>query len=137
MNTPTTETAAPAATNPVIASIEAAALPAGLAPEGIRNLAQKERTTKIRNLLKACGIKGLSVTSATGSMCYWTHVRFPRVDHAVGTDMHSRFDCAVCVANLTASRKLSALIVEAFPDMGDRSDIQSDHFDFMFTVDGR
>lgn len=128
--------------NPVLASIESAKLPVGLVPANIRSLGQKERTAAIRSLLKASGVKmgargnGVSVKSATGSMCYWTTVRYESIDHAPGVEMHSRFYCPTCKANAAASEKLHTLILAAFPDLGDRSDIQVDHFDFVYTVNG-
>ena len=127
--------------NEVLASVAAAKLPAGLEPANIRSTGQKERTTRIRNLLKACGVKmgargrGVSVKAATGSMCYWTHVRFEGLD-SCETAPHSRFECATCLANKATRDKLVDLILTAFPDLGDRSDAMVDHFDFVFTVNG-
>jgi hypothetical protein len=128
--------------SPVFASIEAAALPVGFVTEKIRDLTQKERTAKIRAALKACGVlmgsvgKGVSVKSATGSMCYWTHVEFARAQHAEGTTFfdHNRMECPVCQVNITADRKLSALVLQAFPDLDDRSDSMTDYSDFVFSV---
>ena len=119
-----------------IASIEAATVPASPVSTTARSAGQKERTAMIRQALKASGVRGVSVTMATGSMCYWTHVRAEGVPHAQGTDWnaHEARQCPVCLRNQAADKKLTALILAAFPDLGDRSDLQSDHFDFVFTV---
>jgi hypothetical protein len=86
-------------------------LPAGFAPANIRSLRQTERSARIRSLLRAAGIRA-RVKSATGSMCFWSKVYVP-ADQV---------------------RAVYALIEAAFPDMADRSDLMTDHFDFMFTV---
>ncbi len=126
--------------SPTIASIMSAALPASFISQPIRHLDQKERTTCIRSLLRSCGVlmgargKGVSVKAATGSMCYWTKVRYENVSHADGTGHHNQFECATCTANRAASAKVSALILEAFPDLDNRSDSMTDHSDFVFTI---
>jgi hypothetical protein len=88
-------------------------LPAGTVPANIRSLTQTQRSAAIRSLLRAAGIKDARVKNATGSMCYWTKVYV-----APGTEV----------------RAIESLIVAAFPDLADRSDLMTDHYDFMFTV---
>lgn len=119
-----------------IRTIEAATVPAAPLNPKARSAGQKERTVMIRKALKDCGVRGVSVTMATGSMCYWTHVRAEGVPHAEGTDWneHERRECLVCERNQAADKKLHAIIMAAFPDLGDRSDSMTDHFDFVFTV---
>ncbi len=143
METTNTGTAAAAtdsdAALAVVMSIASATIPT--APEKIRDLHQKERTAKIRSMLRGMGIKvgavgkGVSVVSATGSMCYWTNVRFKGLRHAAGTSCgYTRMECHTCRANLAAVRTVEKLILTAFPDLDDRSDSQTDHFNFVFTV---
>lgn len=134
METTNTETAAE--TNSAFAAIQSiAAAQPPKSFENIRCLPQAQRSAKIRKMLRAAGIKGVSVTSATGSMCDWTHVRFDELAHATGTHWdHNRLECSTCGVNQQAVRTLEALILAAFPDMGDRSDAMTDHFDFKFTV---
>lgn len=91
----------------------ATTLPAGILPSNIRSLTQTERSARIRSLLRVAGIKGARVKNASGSMCYWT-----KVFVAPGTDVGA----------------IESLIVAAFPDLCDRSDLMADHYDFMFTV---
>jgi hypothetical protein len=138
METTSTETNAVAEMFPVIKSIAESKLPVGLAPEKIRHLDQKERSAKIRGLLKACGIKGVSVTSAVGSMCYWTNVRFETPDHLPGTDFttHLAYECPVCRVARLGEKIITGHILAAFPDLDDRSDSQVDHFDYVFSVRG-
>ena len=133
METMNTETASASPALVTIQSIASAKTPTSF--EKIRSLTQKERSAKIRNMLRAAGVKGVSVTSATGSMCYWTHVRFAQLEHPAGTNWdHNRLECSTCRVNQQAVRTLESLILAAFPDMGDRSDSMVDHFDFVFTV---
>lgn len=127
----------------VIASINIAKLPAGFAPSNIRSLLQTERTARIRSMLRTAGVKlgavgkGVSVTSDRGSMCWGTSVDFEGVDHETSYLEHNRLECTVCSMNRNASRKLEALVLEAFPDLVDRSDLMTDHFDSVFSIGTR
>lgn len=106
--------------------------------KGARFLSQKERTALIRKAVKAAGIKA-SVTSATGSMCYWTNVRIDLgVEHpAHDWRTHIVSDCAHCSERLALRRRVEALILAAYPDLDDRSDVQADYSNFIFSVEVR
>lgn len=122
-----------------IRSIEAASIPAPIG-QPVRGAGQKERTKRIRQVLKAAGIRGgVSVTMARGAGCYQTDVRIDGIQHAPDVDWnkHEYRECPVCMRNAAADRRVSAIILGAIPDLDDRSDSQTDHFDFMFTVSVR
>lgn len=120
-----------------VRTIEAAQVPEAVVNPEARRLRQKERSKAIRDLLKSLGIKGVSVTSATGSMCYWTNVRIDGVPHprVKNWGEHRTHECPVCQRNRAAEDKMHRIILAAFPDLGDRSDSMTDHFDFVYTVD--
>jgi hypothetical protein len=113
--------------------IEAATIPTRAQAAGLRSEPQVTRTRAIRGLLKSLGIKGVFCTSAKGSMCNWTNVDFDGIRCNAGID-HERRSCPVCQRNIAAERKLNQIILGGFPDLDDRCDSQSDHFDFMFAV---
>lgn len=103
-----------------------------------RHLPQKERTALIRRTLKAAGIKA-SVTSATGSMCYWTNVRIDLgVAHpAYDWRTHIVHECSHCAERLALRRQVEALILAAHPDLDDRSHPQTDYSNYIFSVEVR
>lgn len=121
----------------VIASIESAALPAPTG-EPIRSLATTEQNAKIRALLKSLGIKGVSVKRSHAGWAATVSVSFAGISHACAADswdrQHNRSDCPTCVRTIAAERKIEAIILAAFPDCGDRSDLQTDYFDYVFSV---
>jgi len=122
--------AAPAA----ILSIEAARIPTAPLAQNARRADQKERTRLIRQALKDAGVRGASVTMARGSMCYWSDIRVEGIAHTEYPEDHVPFRCPVCQRNQAAEKKLNAIIMAALPGMDDRSDSQSDHFDFVYSV---
>ena len=105
----------------------------------VRHLPQKERTALIRKALKVAGIKGASVTSATGSMCFWTNVRISLGAEHPAHDWrtHISSQCEFCAGRRAMERRVEAVILAAYPDLADRSDAMTDHFDFLFTVEVR
>lgn len=113
------------------------------APRNIRRDGQKPRTAAIRQLFRTIGLTGVSVTMSRGSMCYWTYVRIvdaPRctTDHLAEyheTCTTSQRTCPMCRRIKAARRRLNYVILTAFPDLGDRSDLHSDYHDFMYTLD--
>ncbi len=134
----------------VYASIEAATVPFGpvfFTPGTLRPMGQAARTDAIRKLMKYVRVKGVSVRKATGSMCYWTNVDLP-----YGWPCGCPGDCdkwQPCPRQSNAGEhqlgvwrdrarkardKVKAIILAAYPDLDDRSDSMTDHFDFVFTV---
>jgi hypothetical protein len=117
--------------------IEAAAIPTTPVNPNLRSLPQKERSAAIWKLLRVTlklG-RGVSVTSDRGSMCFGTSVTFEGVRCDEGEECLRRHDpCPASARNIAADRKLEQIILAAFPDMDDRSDSQSDHFDCPFSI---
>lgn len=120
-----------------VRTIEAAQVPAAPLRTDARRMTQTERSAALRALLKSLGVKGVSVTSARGSMCYWSHIRFDGVPHPPVANWceHNSRVCDVCQRNNAAERKVHRIVLAAYPDLDDRSDSQTDHFDFVYTVD--
>lgn len=127
----------------------------------IRHLTRKEWAAKVRALLKELKITGVSVTAPRYSMAQSIDIKLPALD--IGDDAHrarhaeidseweeSGVDstgvalrrwngygasgCEHCKARGDAKAKICQIILAAFPDLDDRSEHQSDHFDFCFTV---
>jgi len=113
-----------------LSQIEAATIPAVVNPS-LRHEDPKARSWAIRQMLRKVGIKGAHVTVGRGSTC--AEVRFLGV--ACPTrESHNRSACPECKRNLDAEKKVSDIILGAFPDMDDRSDSMTDHFDYKFTI---
>lgn len=121
----------------VVASIEAAALPSA-SGETIRSLSTPEQAAKIRGLLKSLGIKGVSAKRSHAGWSATVAVSFTALAHADGGrpnwSTHNRIECVTCSRNHAAQTKVEAIILAAFPDCGDRSDLMTDYFDYVFTV---
>ena len=101
-------------------------------PQQIRSLYLRDRSAKIRGLLKTLGISGVSVVSPRYSMATSTVITLPGIEHE-----HSYmyvYQCPVCSQRDEASKAVERIILRAFPDLDDRSDIQTDYFDFVFSV---
>lgn len=117
-----------------IKSIEAAEVPE-VVDRDLRGKYMKERSAAIRALFKKLGIVGVSVTSPNYSMATATDVLAPRDDHSHSYGVEFA-DCLVCRRNGKARKMLRAIILAAFPDLDDRSDGRSDHYDFKFSIHG-
>lgn len=134
----------------VLDQIERAPIPA------VRHAAMRQRTRKewageVRNLFKDLGIKHVSVTAPNYSMASSIHIDTPRffawegdhekrhaeIDHqerARGEWMGYGHYCEFCKRSQEAKRKLEKIILAAFPDLDDRSETQSDYFDFCLSI---
>src|SRR5436309_2350772 len=105
MNTTTTETktSRPRKTLTVfevIQSIEVAALPAPTG-EAIRANTTVEQCAKIRSLLKAVGIKGVSVKRSSSSWTATVSVSFASIPHLELQNWatHASHECDICIRN--------------------------------------
>lgn len=103
----------------------------------LRRMPRKARSAAIRGLVKRLGLRGISVTTPDYSMASTTEVRIPEAvehdrDEASGHDWAT---CPVCEQHVRAEKHLRAILLRAFPDMGDRSDSQSDHYDNPISID--
>lgn len=100
-----------------------------------RSIRRKEQAALARQLLKQLGIKGVSVTAPNYSMAQSVDVSLPKRDDYV-------FDkCGFVVegdaarlANNDADSRVRSLLLAAFPRHDDRSETQSDYFDFKWSV---
>lgn len=94
---------------------------------------QKKQASAARELFKTLGLKGISVTMARGSMCFWVEVTIPgRIDwhywiHLEGSG-GSKKDTANVGMNV-ARTMIRRILDAAFPNHHDRSDSLTDHFD--------
>ena len=107
---------------------------------------RRERTVNqssvIRKLIKDLKLNDISVTSRH----FRVRISLPQAvdyndpEHNATHDQlwregrHSN-DCPLCAKRWQAREAMEKIILAAFPDMDDRSDIQSDYFDFEFMVD--
>lgn len=96
---------------------------------------RKELAKMARALFRKLELKRISVTSPNYSMAMTVDVRLPRrLDYIRGADGHVAPDCPARVANYVASAKVEAILLKAFPNTDNRSDIQSDHFDYIWSI---
>jgi hypothetical protein len=99
-----------------------------------RRLPRKERSALIRALFRRLGIKGVSVTTPSYSMAQSVDIAIPDAvehDHDNG---HERTTCPHCMERFAAERHIERIILAAFPDLADRSDSMSDHFDYCLSI---
>lgn len=116
-------------------------LPALQAP--IRDLPRTVQTTRVRQLLKALGLR-VSVTTghtvdgyiqislpyAVDDNAPW-HVALH--DELFRTGQHTT-DCPDCHLRWQAHQRIEQIITAAFPDLADRSDLVQDYFDFCLSI---
>ena len=119
----------------------------------IRDLTRKEWAHEVKGLLKSLGLGWISVTAPSYSMASSISVRFhtPQAewDGSQHQARHEKIDeqqrecmewfgygtyCPWCKQEWAAHHKLEEIILAAFPDLNDRSDTQSDYFDFCLSI---
>jgi hypothetical protein len=102
-----------------------------------RSIPRKEQAKLARALFRQLGLEGISVTTPTHSMANSVELRLPtRNDY---TPEMLEFGCAIAgnpvtAANGLANRQMSALMDQAFPEHKDRSEMQSDYFDYRWSI---
>ncbi len=104
----------------------------------IRHERRKLIASLIRDLLKAYRIKGVSITAPKYSMVRSVEIRLPEARREHYSDrggIHDRLDCPTCLERNEASNRLEAIILAAYPDLRDRSDSLTDHFDYRISID--
>jgi hypothetical protein len=120
----------------------------------IRHEPRKVWAKQIKLLLRSLGLGFVSVTSPHG--CSTVSVRFhdpQEYEHWEGSEhekKHAEIDeqqrgarqwlgyghyCPWCQQRWGAHQRLEAIILAAYPDLNDHSDLQSDYFDFCFSVE--
>lgn len=99
-----------------------------------RNIERKEQAKLARELFSKLGIKGISVTAPSYSMASSVHVSFPRRNDYSAAPMEDLLNDPAHQANNAAHDRIEAILLAAFPNSDDRSDTQSDHFDFRWSI---
>jgi hypothetical protein len=118
----------------------------------IRSLTRKEWAHEVKNLFKSLGLGWVSVTAPSYSMASSIHIHFHTDEpweHSAHKAKHKEIDelqrgahewfgygtyCPWCKLEWAAHHKLEQIILAAFPDLDDRSDSQSDHFDSCLSI---
>ncbi len=134
----------------VLNQIETANIP-DVVNANMRSNTRKDWAVAVRSLLKQIGISHISVTTPVYSMAQSIHISTPRFYEWTGAHetRHAEIDdqerdnsewigygnhCEYCKATAQAKRKLQAIILAAYPDLDDRSDMQSDHFNYCLSI---
>jgi hypothetical protein len=109
-----------------------------------------EQARQARELFRRIGVRGVSVTAPRYSQAHSVDVRLPRP----GDDEHNRTRwphahsdccgqqtghtddtrCPACAQVDAMRRKVEAILYAAFPNHRDRSEYESDHFDFCWSI---
>lgn len=103
-----------------------------------RHISRKEQAKLARELFKRLGLCGISVTAPNYSMAQSVDVKPPRRrDYKLddnGQVENYLLDPAG-KANQVARQRLDAVLLAAFPRHEDRSDTQSDYFDYCWSIE--
>ena len=104
-----------------------------------RSIARKEQARLLRELLKSLKIKGVSVTAPNYSMAQSVDVSLPRrLDYMKDDGSLPPYAlnewCPARRANIKAREQFNALLAKAFPNHDNRSDSQSDYFDYCWSL---
>lgn len=132
--------------NPALQAIIEAPLPAFRA--NIRHQSRKEWAQAVRKLLKDMKLTEISVTTPNYSMAQSISIELPRDVEAhnpvhEAAEIESRKEaeyrgmvhyCPFCKQRQGAHEAITAIILSAFPDLCDRSDTYSDHFDYCLSI---
>jgi hypothetical protein len=130
-----------------LSQIENAKLPKTV-NAALRRRTRKEIAVEIRNLFKRMGIQHISVTTPNYSMAQAVDIRLPDTEPWEGAHerRHAEIDaiqgvyvaygdaCDLCKRRAAARRKIEKIILAAFPDLDDRSDTQTDYFDYRLSI---
>jgi len=114
-----------------------------------RSIRRKEQAKLCRELFKRLGIKGVSVTAPNYSMAQAVDVKIPGymghdseyfyngVDYRGQSFADMPDNVPAKIRNQThwsAAKKLETVLLRAFPNHDDRSDLQSDYFNYKWSV---
>jgi hypothetical protein len=117
-----------------------------------RCIPRTEQAALARSLFKRLGLAGISVTTPNYSMAQVVEVRLPKLeihcpdmwphDHTAccygkgASGKHTEEGrCPACRDNAAAELKVEEILARAFPQHDNRSDTQSDYFDYCWSVD--
>jgi len=110
-----------------------------------RTIPRKEQSKLARQLFKRLGIVGVSVTAPNYSMAQSVDVRLPsephpgwagfeQYQHMSYTEMPSNVPAkAHLLRKIEAQKRLESILARAFPNHDNRSDYQSDYFDYCWS----
>lgn len=118
-----------------------------------RSLRRKDQAALTRKLFRELGLSGISVTAPSYSMAHSVDVKLPRFhghqrdkwphDHAACCGLgghppaaeHDEADrCPACRDDAALSLAVEEVLARAFPNHDDRSESQSDYFDFKWSM---
>ena len=100
-----------------------------------RDCPRKDLAAAARKLFRSLGLKGIGVTTPNYSMAQSVNVRLPsREDYAFDAAGYVVEGCECRAANNAARDKVDLILYTASPSHRDRSDSQSDHFDYRWSV---
>lgn len=103
-----------------------------------RCLERTEKSKLLRKLFSRLGLKGISVTAPNYSMAQAVDVKLPKRQDFL-RDAHGecldRMEDPAWIANRQAEATVKAIIARAFPNDEDRSDTQTDYFNYCWSVD--
>lgn len=103
-----------------------------------RSISQKRQAELTRELFKELNLPGISVTCATGSMCFWVNVALPgRFDHEYLRYLDKDFkhgEDAGSKQRAWALMLIIEILDRAFPNHDDRSDSMTDYFDDPWSI---
>jgi hypothetical protein len=102
-----------------------------------RYIPRKEQARLARELFKRLGLKGLGARVTRGFNCSTVHIKVPRLQHSPEehkTNWRDTGNCQACKFDRYARDKLDEILARAFPQHDDRSDSQSDYFDFKWFI---
>ncbi len=103
-----------------------------------RNLPRKLQAKLARDLFKQFGLRGVSVTAPSYANAQSVHVSIPRRrDYLLTQRGMVSETCPVGKANSDAQILTEKFLLAAFPNSDNRSDGQSDHYDYRWTVNTR
>jgi membrane protease subunit (stomatin/prohibitin family) len=99
-----------------------------------RHIPRKEQAKLARELFKKLGLKGISVTTPNYSMAQSVDVSIPsRNDYKMIGQYDIDPECEACKANHEARERIEAILLAAFPNHDNRSDSQTDYFDYCWS----
>jgi hypothetical protein len=99
-----------------------------------RSLPRKELAALVRRLFRQLGLKGISVTAPNYSMAQAIDIRLPRREDNAGVDGFHDATTPGALANNRAHLAVREILARACPQDDDRSDSQSDYFNFRFMI---
>ena len=99
----------------------------------LRHEPRKAIAAHVRNLLKSVGVKHVSVTTPNYSMAQSIKISLLHDSHEHTPDIDCS-NCPRCVRRWTKVVKIGCIILAAHPELNDRSDSQTDHFDYRLSI---